>query len=73
MSERWVNESEMFLKGMKELSSKKDRDRLEIITSIVVTLNALERSIDGWKGWIGNLPLMSSFSIEELKGEMESW
>lgn len=67
MSDRWVRKSEILLKGMKALSSKKEKDRLEIINSILFTLNNLERSIHGWKRWISNLSLMSNFSIEELK------
>lgn len=67
MSERWINESELLLKGMKELSSKIDRDRLEIINSVLFILHTLERSIGGWKRWIENLSLMSNFSLEELK------
>ena len=67
MSERWIKERERLLKGMKELTSKKERDRLEIINSLLLTLNALERSVLGWRSWIGNLSIMSKFSLEELK------
>ncbi len=51
---------------MKELSSKEQRDRLEVINSLLFTLNILERSIQGWRAWIGNLSVMSQFTIEEL-------
>ena len=67
MSERWVRSSEQILKRMKEVASKKDRDRLEIINSTLFSLNALERSINGWKTWIRNLSLMSRFTSEELE------
>lgn len=67
MSERWIKECERLLKGMKESTSKKDRDRLEIINSILFTLNALERSVIGWKSWIRNLSIMSRFTVEELE------
>ena len=66
MSERWIKESEQLLKGMKELTSKKERDRLEVINSILLTLNALERSVVGWRSWVENLFTMSKFSLEEL-------
>ena len=51
---------------MNELSSKEKKDRLETINSIIFAINVLERSIRGWKHWIGNLTLMSQFTVEEL-------
>jgi hypothetical protein len=66
LSERWIGESEQLLRRMKELSSKEKRDRLEVINSLLFTLNILERSIQGWRAWIGNLSVMSQFSLEEL-------
>ena len=72
MSERWIKESEQLLKGMKKLTSKKERDRLEVINSILLSLNALERSVRGWKAWIRNLSIMSKFSLEELRGMDEA-
>ncbi len=67
MSERWVGESEQLLQKMKELSAKENRDRLEVINSLLFTLNILERSVQGWRAWIGNLSVMSQFTVEELK------
>ena len=67
LSERWIKESEALLKMMKGLSSKKQRDRLEVINSILFSLNAMERSIQGWRTWIRNLSIMSQFSLDELK------
>jgi hypothetical protein len=66
LSDRWVIESEELLKRMKRLSLKDKNDRLEVINSILFTLNALERSLHGWKLWVGNLSLMSQFTLEEL-------
>ena len=70
MSESWVKSSEQILKGLREAASKKGRDRLEVVNSILFSLNALERSVNGWKMWIRNLSLMSQFTLEEL-GEIE--
>lgn len=70
MSERWIMESEQLLRRMKELSSRDERDRLELINSIIFYLNVLERSLRGWRFWVGNLSLMSQFTLEELT-EME--
>ena len=67
MSERWVKESEQLLKTMNELSSKEKKDRLETLNSIIFALNVLERSIYGWKLWLGNLSLMTEFTSEELE------
>ena len=55
---------------MKELSSKEKRDRLEIVNSMLFTLDILERSLHGWRLWVMNLSLMSQFTFEELV-EME--
>lgn len=66
MSERWVTESEALLRRMDALSSKEKRDRLEVINSILLSLNVLERSLGGWRFWVRNLSLMAHFSLEEL-------
>jgi len=70
MSERWIEESEQLLRRMKELSSKEKRDRLEVVSSMLFTLDILERSLHGWRVWITNLSFMSQFTLEELV-EME--
>ena len=66
MSERWIKESEQLLRKMDELSLTENKDRLETIKSIIFAVTILERSIDGWKHWIGSLSLMSQFTLEEL-------
>jgi hypothetical protein len=70
LTERWISQSEHLLKAMERLSAKKGRDRLEIITSMLLALNALDRSVHGWRSWIGSLRLMSRFTEDELR-EME--
>lgn len=71
MTERWISQSEELLKEMEKLSSKKGRDRLEIVNSIILALNALDRSVHGWRSWIRSLRLMSKFTEEELRGMEE--
>jgi len=66
LSDRWVEESEQLLKRMKVLSAKEERDRLEVVSSMLFTLDVMERSLNGWKQWIGNLSLMSQYTLEEL-------
>ena len=55
---------------MGKFLTKKDRDRLEIVNSIIFALNALNRSIHGWESWVQSLHFMSKFTEEEL-GEIE--
>ena len=57
---------------MKDLSSKENKDRLETINSMLFAIPVLERSIRGWRRWIGNLSLMSQFTLEELANIEES-
>ena len=66
MTERWIAQSEELLKTLEELASKKGEDRLELVNAMVFALNAIDRSIHGWRSWIQNLPLMSKFTEEEL-------
>jgi hypothetical protein len=65
MSERWINECETLLKGMQS-TKKTNRDRLDIINSILLSLSALERSVLGWNSWVRNLYIMSQFNQQEL-------
>lgn len=67
LNDRWINQSKKLLKTLEKLSSKKAKDRLEVVNSMIFSLNALERSIHGWKSWVLSLPLMSKFTEEELK------
>ena len=71
LTDRWINQSEKLLKTLENLSAKKARDRLEVVNSMIFALNALERSVHGWKSWILNLPLMSRFTEGELKAMEE--
>ena len=67
MTERWINQSENLLKAMDAIASKKERDRLEMINSMIFVLNTIDRSLRGWRSWIQNLAFMSKFTPEELK------
>ena len=66
LSDVWVEESEHLLKRMKVLSAKEERDRLEVVSSILFTLDVMERSLNGWRIWISNLSVMSQYTLEEL-------
>jgi hypothetical protein len=67
MTERWISQNEEMLKVLGELAAKKGEDRLELVNSMVFALNAIDRSIHGWRSWIQNLQLMAKFSEDELK------
>jgi hypothetical protein len=56
---------------MEEITAKQDRDRLELINSMLFSLHALNQSVHGWQQWIQNLNFMSQFSVNELQ-EMEA-
>lgn len=66
MTERWISQNEEMLKALAELASKKGEDRLELVNAMIFALNAIDRSIHGWRSWIQNLQLMSKFSEDEL-------
>jgi hypothetical protein len=67
MSERWIKDSERLLKRLKEIASKKHKDRLETIDSMLFSINTLERSLRNWKRWFRNLSVMSQFTQADLE------
>ncbi len=70
MSEdRWVSESKRVLKKLMEHSQ--DGDRLNLMQSMLFSLQAMHRSLLGWLQWVGNPNIMAKFSAEEL-GEMNA-
>ena len=71
LTERWISQSENFLKAIEKQSSKTDRDRLEVVSSMILALNALDRSVHGWRSWVGSLRLMSKFTEDELRAMEE--
>jgi hypothetical protein len=66
MTERWIAQSEELMKVLADLALKKGDDRLELVNAMIFAVNAIDRSIHGWRSWIQNLPLMTKFSEEEL-------
>lgn len=56
------------LEAMEESSSKKKSgDRLDTVSSMILALNAIDRSIYGWRSWVQSLRLMSRFTEDELR------
>jgi hypothetical protein len=66
LSERWISHCQRIVQTLAELAEKKGKDRLELIKILLFTINALHRSIEGWRNWVQNLQFMSKFTEEEL-------
>ena len=67
MSERWIRISEKTLDQIKRLEEAKERDRLELVSSILFLLNALRNSLLGWIQWANNPNIMARFTQEDLE------
>ncbi|MFQ6095910.1 MAG: DUF2153 family protein [Candidatus Bathyarchaeia archaeon] len=65
MSE-WVELCEGLLRRVRQLSEKKDMDRLDIVRSMRFALYAMNNSLRGWLSWVDNPEVMVSFTREEL-------
>ena len=66
VSEQWITQSEQILKTMEQNTKKTEKDRLEAITAILYVINAIDRSLHGWRRWVQNLGFMAQFNSEEL-------
>jgi len=55
------------LNELKHLEDTKDKDRLELVTSLRFMLSVLQRSLIGWTQWVGNPDIMTIFSQEDLE------
>ena len=67
MSERWIKSVQEALARIRELSEKEDKDRLENVRSIKLSLYYLTRSFIGWNRWVNNPATMANFSEKELE------
>ena len=67
MSERWIKRCVEALEKIRELTEKEDKDRLERVRSIKLSLSFLSRSLSGWIRWVNNPDTMANFSEEELE------
>ena len=66
MSENWLQECRQYLKMLEELSSSKDRDRLDLVRSVRASLSAVNHSLWGWMQYVNNPDIMGKFTKEEL-------
>jgi hypothetical protein len=67
VSEQWITQSEQVLKAMEQSLNKTEKDRLEVISAILHVLNAVDRSLHGWRRWVQNLGFMAQFNADELR------
>jgi len=67
LSERWIRLSEKTLDQIKRLEEAKERDRLELVSSILFLLSALQNSVFGWLQWANNPSIMARFTQEDLE------
>ena len=66
MSEKWISQCKRILQTLDEITENKEKDRLEIVNAMLFTINALHRSLEGWRNWVRNLRFMSKFTKEDL-------
>jgi hypothetical protein len=70
VSEPWLQQSKNILNTLEKFATSEENDRLEIINAMLFTLNALDaldRSLQGWRRWVQNLAFMSRFTQDELQ------
>ncbi len=67
LSQRWIQVSEKILEQIKHLEEVEERDRLELVRSIVFMLSTLQRSWLGWMQWANNPDIMTRFTQEDLE------
>jgi hypothetical protein len=65
--ESWVQECRQYLKMLDELSTVKDRDRLDLVRSMRTSLSAFNHSLWGWIQYVNNPDIMGKFTKEELE------
>ena len=67
MGERWIEVSEKILAQLTKLEDTSEKDRLELVSSLRIVMNILQRSLVGWMQWITNPEIMSIFSKADLE------
>ena len=67
MVDRWIRVSKKILDELESLKDAKERDRLDLVSSIRVALGGLDMSLRGWKQWVNNPNVMCRFDQEDLE------
>jgi hypothetical protein len=67
LSEKWIDASKKLLNELKQLEKTEERDRLELVRSLRLTIYALHRSLMGWIELANNANMLTRFTYEELE------
>jgi len=67
LSEKWIDASKKLLTELKRLEKTKERDRLDLVRSLRLTLYALQRSLMGWMELANNPDMLTRFTHEDLE------
>lgn len=67
LSEKWIHASKKLLNELKRLEETEERDRLDLVRSLRLTLYALQRSLMGWMELANNPDMLTRFTHEDLE------
>jgi hypothetical protein len=67
LSEKWIHASRKLLNELKRLEETEERDRLDLVRSLRLTLYALQRSLMGWMELANNPDMLTRFTHEDLE------
>ena len=66
LSEKWIDASKKLLTELNRLEETEERDRLDLVRSLRLTLYALQRSLMGWMELANNPDVLTRFTHEDL-------
>ena len=67
LSEKWIHASRKLLNELKRLEETEERDRLDLVRSLRLTLYALQRSLMGWMELANNPDMLTRFTHDDLE------
>jgi hypothetical protein len=67
LSEKWIDASRKLLNELKRLEETEERDRLDLVRSLRLTLYALQRSLMGWMELANNPDMLTRFTHKDLE------
>lgn len=67
LSEKWIDASKKLLTELKRLEKTEDKDRLDLVRSLRLTLYALQRSLMGWMELANNPDMLTGCTHEYLE------
>lgn len=67
LSEKWIDASKKLLNELKRLEETEERDRLDLVRSLRLTLYALQRSLMGWMQLANNPDMLTRFTHKDVE------